>query len=62
MLQTKTIQSMDNKVPVEENQSKETEVTKNYNSKKNSWNLKRRFEIAYWKDTLYPENFEPEQW
>lgn len=54
---------MDNKVPVEENQSKETEVTKNYNSKKkNSWNLKRRFEIAYWKGTLYPENFEPEQW
>lgn len=25
---------MDNKVPVEENQSKETEVTKKYNSKK----------------------------
>lgn len=33
---------MDNKVPVEENQSKETEVTKNYNSKKNFLKFKKK--------------------
>lgn len=44
---------MDNARTCRRKPCKDTEVAKNYNSKK-FLNVKKRFEIAYWKGTPYP--------